>query len=42
VIGTEDQFKRLLPRHQLVKDRKLDKEYGIVKAGDMLRMRVID
>jgi MOSC domain len=40
VIGSQDQFRRLLPDYPLPKDRKFDQIYGIVRKGDDLKVRV--
>jgi len=40
VIGTQEQFQRLLPEFEVPKNRKFDSIYGIIRAGDELKVRV--
>lgn len=40
VIGSSEQYRRLLPEYALPKDRKFDKIYGIIRRGDDLKVRL--
>jgi hypothetical protein len=40
VIGSQEQYKRLLPQFEAPRDRKFDGMYGIVRKGDEIKVRV--
>lgn len=40
VIGSQEQFQRLLPEFPVPRDRKFDELYGIVRIGDEIKVRI--
>jgi len=40
IISSNEQFSRLLPTYDIPRDRKFDTVYGIIRAGDELKVRV--
>ena len=40
IIESPEQFQRLLPDYDVPRDRKFDSVYGIVRAGDEIKVRV--
>lgn len=40
IIESPEQFQRLLPNFEVPRDRKFDSVYGIVRAGDEIKVRV--
>ena len=42
VVGSQEQYRRLLPEFEVPRDRKFDGMYGIVRRGDEIRVRVYE
>jgi uncharacterized protein YcbX len=40
VIGSQEQYRRLMPDFQVPRDRKFDEIYGIIKVGDDIKVRI--
>lgn len=40
IVGSKEQYKRLLPSYPALTDRKIDETYGVVKEGDFIQVRL--